>query len=171
MSLDDILSWIKEYPCTIPVEITGGEPLQQDAVYPLMQNLINSGRQVLLETNGSLSLRGVPEQASIIMDVKCPGSGMAENNMPENITLLQERRQRGGKDEIKFVLSSVADFHWARAMVEDKHLDQFATVLFSPVCPVFHPAMLARLLLDYRLNVRLQLQLHTQLWPGQTRGV
>lgn len=170
MTLPDILAWVAQYP-GILIEITGGEPLWQPSVYPLMQALIEEGRQVLLETNGSLPLDKVPDTVSIIMDIKCPDSGMADRNLPENLDLLKERSRRQCRDEIKFVLSSVADFHWARQMVEQQQLDQWVPVLFSPVQPLLAPQPLARLLLDHRLKVRLQLQLHTLLWPGQTRGV
>ena len=165
-----ILAWVRQYP-GILIELTGGEPLQQAGVFPLMQALIEEGRRVLLETNGSLPLDHVPTEVNIIMDIKCPGSGMAGRNLPENIDLLRKRSQKQCADEIKFVLSSVADFHWAREMVTREKLDQWVTVLFSPVRPLLTPQDLARLLLDHRLKVRLQLQLHTLLWPDQTRGV
>ena len=170
MELADILAWVAQYP-GILVEITGGEPLQQAGVYPLMQTLIEEGCQVLLETNGSLPLDHVPTEVNIIMDIKCPDSGMAAHNLPGNIDFLRQRSQQQGNDEIKFVLSSIADFHWAREMVARERLDQWLPVLFSPVQPLFTPQELARLLLDHRLKVRLQLQLHTLLWPDQTRGV
>ncbi len=170
MVLADILAWARDYP-GILVEITGGEPLLQPGVYPLLQALLKEGRQVLLETNGSLPLDEVPDAVCIIMDIKCPDSGMAARNLPENIDLLRERSRRQCRDEIKFVLSSTTDFHWARALVEREQLDQGLPVLFSPVRPLLDPQTLAQLLLDHRLKVRLQLQLHTLLWPGQTRGV
>ncbi len=170
MRISDICATIAKTPDVL-VEITGGEPLAQAGVYPLMQALLNSDRRVLLETNGSLSLCGVPDAVTIIMDVKCPGSGMASANLLGNLALLRERRARQCTDEIKFVLSSRDDFHWAHAMVLRERLDHVAPVLFSPVRPGLDPATLAQLLLDHRINVRLQLQLHTLLWPGQSRGV
>jgi 7-carboxy-7-deazaguanine synthase len=170
MEAAEILAWVERFP-GVMVEITGGEPLMQTGVYPLMQALIDAGRPVLLETNGSLPLNGVPEGVGIIMDIKCPNSGMAAHNLPDNCTLLKERSRRGCRDEIKFVLSSEADFHWARAMVERKQLADSMPVLFSPVHPRLAPTTLAQLLLDHRLPVRLQLQLHTLLWPDRTRGV
>ena len=170
MERADILAWVGRYP-GIPVEITGGEPLQQPEVYPLLRALIEEKRQVLLETNGSLPLDAVPDAVHIIMDIKCPDSGMAARNLPENIDLLRERSRRQCRDEIKFVLSSLADFHWARALVEREQLDQWLPVLFSPVRPLLDPQTLAQLLLEHRLKVRLQLQLHTLLWPDRTRGV
>jgi len=170
MKTAEILAWVDEYP-GVMVEITGGEPLAQTGVYPLMQALIDAGRPVLLETNGSLPFSGVPEGVGIIMDIKCPDSGMAAHNLPDNCTLLKERSRGGCRDEIKFVLSSEADFHWARAMVEQEQLTDSVPVLFSPVQSRLASVTLAQLLLDHRLPVRLQLQLHTLLWPDRTRGV
>jgi 7-carboxy-7-deazaguanine synthase len=170
MTQTDILAWVGRYP-GLPVEITGGEPLQQPGVYPLIRALIVENRQVLLETNGSLPLDTVPDAVHIIMDIKCPDSGMAARNLPENIGLLRERSRGQCRDEIKFVLSSLADFHWARTLVEQHQLDQWLPVLFSPVRPLLDPQTLAQLLLEHRLKVRLQLQLHTLLWPDRTRGV
>ncbi len=166
----DILAWAGQHP-GILVEITGGEPLCQPGVYRLMQSLIAENRQVLLETNGSLPLTEVPDAVHIIMDVKCPDSGMAARNLPENLERLRERGRRQCRDELKFVLSSPADFHWARKLVERERLDRLLPVLFSPVRPQFDPQTLAELLLEHRLPVRLQLQLHTLLWPDRSRGV
>jgi 7-carboxy-7-deazaguanine synthase len=170
MAPADLLTWVRQYP-GILVEITGGEPLHQTGIYSLLQAMIEDDRQVLLETNGSLLLNDVPDAISIIMDIKCPDSGMAAHNLSENINLLKKRSQKQCGDEIKFVLSSVSDFHWARAMVEREQLYKWLPVLFSPVRTLLAPQDLAQLLLDYRLKVRLQLQLHTLLWPDQTRGV
>lgn len=170
MEMADILAWVERYP-GVMVEITGGEPLCQPMVYPLMQALVDSRRQVLLETNGSLSIVNVPDRVRIVMDVKCPDSGMAERNLPENMGQLRERNLRGCRDEVKFVLCSETDFHWARQMVNQGRLADTLPVLFSPVRHLLDPAILAQLLLNHRLPVRLQLQLHTQLWPDHTRGV
>ena len=170
MEMAEILAWAETYP-GVMVEVTGGEPLRQAGVYALMQGLLDVGRAVLLETNGSLPLCGVPDAIGIIMDIKCPGSGMASHNLADNLDLLRERARRQCRDEIKFVLSSVDDFHWARQVVERERLDHLLPVLFSPVRPLLDPTHLAQLLLDHRLNVRLQLQLHSLLWPDRTRGV
>lgn len=170
MEVADILAWVGQYS-GVMVEITGGEPLCQPRVLPLMQALVNSGRQVLLETNGSLPIVNVPDRVRIVMDIKCPDSGMAERNLPANLGQLRERSQRGCRDEVKFVLCSEADFHWARQMVDQERLADMLPVLFSPVRSLLDPAILAQLLLDHRLPVRLQLQLHTLLWPDRARGV
>lgn len=170
MTIAAILAWVAQTP-VVPVEITGGEPLLQDAVYPLMDGLLRDGRAVLLETNGSLSLDRVPDAVRIVMDIKCPESGMTEHNLPDNLRLLRARGERGCRDEIKFVLSSETDFHWARHLVRREQVIGMLPILFSPVQPLLPPAVLAHLLLEHRLTVRLQLQLHTLLWPGQTRSV
>nr|WP_321467659.1 radical SAM protein [uncultured Desulfobulbus sp.] len=172
MEYASIMDRINQDPGTM-VEITGGEPLCQIGVYPLMQELLLQERVVLLETNGSLPICAVPDGVHIIMDIKCPDSGMSEHNLGENLQVLGERRQRGCRDEIKFVLSSPGDFHWAKNMVEQHRLDRLLPVLFSPVTDRLAPLELANLLLEHRLNVnvRLQLQLHTLLWPHQNRGV
>lgn len=170
MTVAEIVAWADQQTGVL-VEITGGEPLRQAGVYPLMQALLDAGRSVLLETNGSLPLCGVPDGVGIIVDLKCPDSGMVGHNLADNLAFLRERKRRGCLDEIKFVLNSLDDYHWAREVVERQRLDQMLPVLFSPVRDRLDPATLAQLLLEHRLNVRLQLQLHTLLWPGQSRGV
>ena len=170
MTVDQILAWVAQQP-GVPVEITGGEPLLQTAAFPLMRALIQEGHDVLLETNGSLALDRIPAEVRIIMDIKCPDSGMADHNLPENLDILRDRQQHGCRDEIKFVLSSTADFHWTREMLIREELATTHPVLFSPVRPLLDPTTLAGLLLEHRLPARLQLQLHTLLWPDKTRGV
>ncbi len=170
MSLDQIAAWLQEYP-GVMVEITGGEPLLQDEIYPLMEQLITEGRLVLLETSGSLSIDRVPAEVGIILDFKCPGSGMDERNHWPNLETLHNRKKAGSRDEIKFVLSSVRDFTWAKRIVQERSLAELAPVLFSPVTSLLTPELLASLILDEQLPVRLQLQLHCQIWPGIQRGV
>jgi 7-carboxy-7-deazaguanine synthase len=158
-----VLEELQKYPGVL-VEITGGEPLLQQGVYPLMAQLLAAGRTVLLETNGSLGLEAVPRQVVKIMDVKCPGSSMHEKMNFANFNLLDP------KDEIKFVISSREDYNWAAGLVGSYNLPDRATVTFSPVTSRLEPARLAAWILDDRLPVRLRLQLHAILWPGRTRG-
>ncbi|HHD63020.1 MAG TPA: radical SAM protein [Desulfobulbaceae bacterium] len=169
-SITDILQWLKAYPGVL-TEITGGEPLLQENIHYLIERLIDNGHQVLIETNGTVSLEQVHQQADIIMDIKCPGSGMGDAFHQDNINLLRQRRNTGSRDEIKFVLCSEADFQWALEMVKKYHLYQLAPVLFSPVTDQLTPPRLAELILAERLPIRLQLQLHSLLWPNQKRGV
>lgn len=171
LPLGHILSFTEKYPTAI-VEITGGEPLLQQEVYLLMEKLIQAKRVVLLETNGSILLDKVPAAVIKIMDIKCPDSGMSDRMNLHNIKLLSP------VDEIKFVLSSRTDFDWAVQVLNknfphlaDKDASRRPQILFSPVTSALEPSLLAQWILDKQLPVRLQLQLHSQLWPKQKRGV
>lgn len=170
MSVEQVRSWLEDFPGTM-VEITGGEPLLHEAVYPLMEQLLAEGREVLLETGGSLSIERVPDGVGVILDVKCPDSGMVDRNYWNNLDLLKKRHQAGGRDEIKFVLSSEEDVAWAVEIVRRHRLTESAPVLFSPIIDRLPPDRLADLILRERLPVRLQLQLHTRIWPDAARGV
>ena len=164
------MTWLERFPKTM-VEITGGEPLLQENVYVLMEKLLGSHQPILLETGGSQSIERVPTAVDVILDLKCPDSGMVEKNLWTNLDLLRNRRNRGSRDEIKFVLSSEEDFNWAQGIIRKYHLTERVPVLFSPVYPALPPDRVAELILREQLPVRLQLQLHKQIWPGITRGV
>lgn len=167
--LSKIMAFVNQYPGAM-VEITGGEPLLQDNVIPLMETLVAEQRLVLLETNGSLDISKVPSGVTVIMDIKCPGSGMPESLRPENLTALKEG------DEIKFVLTSRQDYDWAVAFIKDHALtfpsneQAPRSLLFSPVPGKLPPAQLAAWILHDQLPVRLQIQLHKILWPENDRG-
>lgn len=168
--LDKILSFVTAYP-GVAVEITGGEPLLRPAVHDLIDKLLAHDRTVLIETNGSLDIAGIPLAATVIMDIKCPGSG-SSSLFPGNIATIRQRASlRPGATEIKFVLSSLQDYAWAREMVLLHDLPDVAPVLFSPVKGLFPVQDLADALLRDRLPVRLQIQLHTIIWPESPRGV
>jgi 7-carboxy-7-deazaguanine synthase len=146
------------------VEITGGEPLEQDGVYPLMGALLDAGRTVLLETGGHVPLVRVDPRVVKIVDVKAPGSGMRHANLPENVERLGER------DELKFVLADRADFDWALDFVVVRNLDRRHTVTFSPVWSDLAASELAAWVRDSGRPIRLGLQLHKILWgdvPGR----
>ncbi len=164
MSVPDIVERVRGFACEW-VEITGGEPLLQEDVYPLMRSLVEEGYSVMIETGGSLPIDRVPEQVRRIIDVKCPASGEVERNRWENLALLREG------DELKFVLADRADYEWAAAQVRERALDRRAPVLFSPVHDELDPGEMARWVLEDRLPVRVQLQLHKALWPGVEQGV
>ena len=164
MAMAALLAEAARYPGGL-VEITGGEPLLQDNVHPLMEGLLAAGHPVLLETNGSIDLARVPAGVIRIMDIKCPDSGMHDHLHPENLELLTPR------DEIKFVIGSRRDYEWAKGMIERHALTAKARLVFSPVISRLVPATLAGMILADRLQVRLQLQLHTILWPERSRGV
>ncbi|MEN8142533.1 MAG: 7-carboxy-7-deazaguanine synthase QueE, partial [Thermodesulfobacteriota bacterium] len=159
----EILESVDDFK-NLPVEITGGEPLLQENVYPLMEELLAADRKVLLETNGSINLGKVPAEVVKIMDIKCPGSGMADRFLKENLGLLNPA------DEIKFVLTSRSDYEWATAMLKEARLFNRNPIHFSPVSGLLDATELADWLLADKLPVRLQLQLHKILWPGENRG-
>ena len=165
MTLDDVLERVEEYGCDL-VEITGGEPLLQSDVYPLMTQLLASGKTVMVETGGHRSIKDVPADVIRIVDVKCPGSGESAKNYWENLDLLTRR------DEVKFVIRDRADYDYAKEVVVRHGLvDRTAAVLFSPVHGVLDARDLAAWILADRLPVRLQLQAHKYIWDAQTRGV
>lgn len=169
-AIAEILRWLEGYP-EVLVELTGGEPLLQEETYPLLDELLARGRGVLVESNGSLSIARVPARAGVILDIKCPDSGMAEQTDWDNLTLLAARKEHGSSDEIKFVLSSEADYAWAREVIARYRLAALVPLLLSPVARGLAPARLAELMLRDRIPARLQLQLHRLIWPDRERGV
>ena len=165
VSVEEVASQVGSYGCGL-VEITGGEPLLQRDVYPLMRTLLERGHEVLLETGGHLSVAEVPDGVARIVDVKCPGSGEAERNHWPNLEVLTPR------DEVKFVVHDRTDYEYARDVVARHRLvPRVAAVLFSPVHGVLPPADLAAWILEDRLAVRLQLQSHKYIWGAHVRGV
>ena len=164
-SIDDVLAEVERLGCSL-VEITGGEPLLQKDVYPLMERLIASGREVLLETGGHIPIDDVPDPVVAIVDVKCPGSGEAHRMHWPNLDQLSPH------DEVKFVIKDRQDFDYAKDVVAGHGLEGRArAVLFSPVHGVLAPDVLARWILDERVPARLQLQAHKYIWSPETRGV
>lgn len=165
MTVQEVLDRVQAYGCDV-VEVTGGEPLLQPDVYPLLEQLVREGQTVLLETGGHRDASKVPEPVHRIIDVKCPGSGEASKmHWP---TLEQPR----SSDEIKFVIKDRPDYDYARQIVEKYKLtDHCAAVLFSPVHGVLDPKELAGWMLADRVKARLQLQAHKYIWSPQTRGV
>jgi 7-carboxy-7-deazaguanine synthase len=165
MSVDEVLSQVRAFGCEV-VEVTGGEPLLQPDVYPLMQGLLDDGRTVLLETGGHRSVDRVPAAVIRIIDVKCPGSGESGKNHWPNLDHLRPA------DEMKFVIKDRLDYDYARDVVARYGLiGRCAAVLFSPVHGELDPRQLAQWILADRLPVRLQLQAHKYIWGAQTRGV
>ena len=165
MSIDDVLAEVEAFDCDL-VEVTGGEPLLQAEVYPLMRRLLDSGKTVLVETGGHRSIEHVPEGVVRIMDVKCPGSSEADKMDWSNLERLTPA------DQVKFVIKDRADYEFARDLViREARLSRVAAVLFSPVHGVLDPRSLAEWILADRLAVRLQLQAHKYLWSPDARGV
>jgi 7-carboxy-7-deazaguanine synthase len=164
-SLDEVIGEVDRYGCSL-VEVTGGEPLLQEDVYPLMQRLLESGKTVLLETGGHRSTERVPNDVVTILDVKCPGSGEVGKNDWKNLERL--RRQ----DEVKFVVKDRADYEFARDVIARHGLaGRAAAIHLSPVHGVLEPKTLSEWVLADRLAVRVQLQLHKYIWSADTRGV
>ena len=165
MSVDEVAGAVRAYRCDV-VEITGGEPLLQKEVYPLMQRLLDDGRIVMLETGGHLSVDQVPETVVRVIDVKCPGSGESDRNHWPNLDRLRPA------DEVKFVIKDRGDYEYARGVVANYDLTERCTAVhFSPVHGVQDPKQLAAWVLEDRLKVRVQLQLHKYIWDATTRGV
>ena len=165
MSIDEVVSAVNSHDCPL-VEITGGEPLLQDDVYPLMERLLEGGWTVMLETGGHRSIARVPDRVLKIVDVKCPGSGESEKNDWENLGRL------GPHDQVKFVIQDRADYEFARAIIARYNLSgRAAAILMSPVHGVLDPKALSEWMLADHLPARLQLQLHKFIWSPSARGV
>ena len=165
MSVDEVVGEVERHGCPL-VEITGGEPLLQDDVYPLMDRLLATGRKVMLETGGHRSITRVPTAVVKIVDVKCPASGESSKNDWENLSRLAPH------DEVKFVVQDRADYEFAKDVIQRHDLpSRAAAVLMSPVHGVLDPKTLSEWMLADRLPARLQLQLHKFIWPPTTRGV
>ncbi len=162
MTVDEIVREVQGHKTRL-VELTGGEPLEQEAVYPLASALLDAGKEVLVETGGHVPIDRLDARAVAIVDVKAPGSGMAERQDEGNLARLRPQ------DELKFVLADRRDFDWAIACVADKSLDEERTVTFSPVWDELPPADLAAWILESGRRVRLGLALHKLLW-GEVPG-
>lgn len=161
--LDEIVREVEGHATDL-VELTGGEPLEQEGVYALATRLLDAGKTVLVETGGHVPIDRLDPRAIAIIDVKAPGSGMERHNLPENLGRLRPH------DELKFVLADRADFDWAIARVAGRDLDRSQTITFSPVWEGLAPADLAEWILASGRNVRLGLPLHKILWgdvPGR----
>jgi len=162
--LDELLAEVKSHGVKL-VEITGGEPLEQEGVYPLMEALLMLGYEVLLETSGAVDLGRVPKEVVKIMDIKCPGSGEEKRNFWPNLEKLVP-----WQDEVKFVIRDEADYNYAKAVLSRHGLAEKHTVLFSPSHEELNPAKLSEWIARDKLPVRLNLQLHKYIWPDETRG-
>jgi 7-carboxy-7-deazaguanine synthase len=164
MSMVAILAKVAEYGISM-VELTGGEPLAQVGTPKLAQALIDQGHKLLIETSGALSVAELPEATHIVMDLKCPGSGMADKNLWSNLEILKPT------DEIKFVVASRDDFLWGRSVIADYRLTERFAVSFSPAWGHVPPKDLAAWILDSGLPCRLNLQQHKYIWGPNVKGV
>jgi 7-carboxy-7-deazaguanine synthase len=165
MTRDAVLAKALAFDCPL-VEITGGEPLLQADVFPLMTELADAGRTVLLETSGAHDVRPVDPRVHIILDLKCPDSGECHRNLWSNLDALKP------SDQIKFVIASRRDWDWAAATIREHRLDERFQCLVSAVFGSVAPVELVGWLLDSGLSrVRFQLQVHKYVWHPATRGV
>jgi 7-carboxy-7-deazaguanine synthase len=165
MSVDEVVAEVAQLSHRL-VELTGGEPLLQRDVYPLIDQLLNAGHEVLVETGGHVSIDELPDEVVAIVDVKCPGSGEAANMYWPNLD------HASSNDEVKFVIADRADYDYAKGVVARFDLaNRVGAVLFSPVHAELAPSDLARWILEDRLPVRLQLQAHKYIWSPEARGV
>ncbi len=165
MEIDEIVNRVRQYAPIKLVEITGGEPLLQEETIPLMERLLAGGYRVLLETNGSILFKDVPDDVHIIMDVKCPGSWEQDSLLQDNILWLKPDR-----DELKYVLTDRFDYEFALEFIHRYSLVNY-TNLLSPVLGELEPEELAGWIMDDRPPVRMQLQLHRIIWEPDREGV
>lgn len=165
MAIDEVVEQVGGHRCDL-VEITGGEPLLQAGVYPLIDALLAANKRVMIETSGASDISRLDPRVIRIMDLKCPGSGESHRNLWSNLDHLSAH------DEVKFVISDRGDYEWAREVVGSHALAQrVGAILMSCAFERLAPATLASWILEDRLPVRLQLQLHKYIWSPDARGV
>ena len=164
MTIDAILDEVKRYNCNL-VEITGGEPLFQNESLELMKRLCDEGFDVMLETSGSLPIKDVDKRIIIIMDLKCPSSKMMKKNLYGNLDFIKPN------DEIKFVIGNREDYEWAKETINKFDLTEKSALLFSVVFGKLAPVQLVDWILEDKLKVRYQLQMHKIIWEPTAKGV
>ncbi len=164
--MEEVLAEVLAYDCPL-VELTGGEPLlQKRAALPFMKALCDAGKTVLIETSGAHDISQIDPRVHRIMDLKTPGSGECARNRYENIPHLTQR------DEVKFVIGSREDYEWSRQQVREHALaERVGAVLFSPIFGRIRPVEIVDWLLEDKLPVRFQLQMHKFIWDPKERGV
>ena len=161
MALEEIVNEVANYGAQY-VTVTGGEPLAQPDVLPLLSALCDTGVEVSLETSGALDIVDVDERVVVVMDLKTPSSQEMHRNLYENISHLKP------SDQVKFVIGDRKDFDWACFKVNEYQLGQrVSDVLFSPTFKQVEPTQLAQWILDSGINVRMQVQLHKYLWNDE----
>jgi len=163
-AVDEIIEEVKKYNCKL-IEVTGGEPLVQNESKELMKQLCDKGFEVLLETAGNMPIEDIDKRVKIIMDLKCPSSGMMKKNLYENTDHLKKT------DEVKFVIGTREDYEWSRDILGKYNLNKKCIVLFSCVFDKLEPLTLVSWILEDKLDVRYQLQMHKYIWHPETKGV
>ena len=164
MEITHIMNEIKQWDCNL-VEVTGGEPLFQDNCINLLNELVNSNYEIMLETGGSLSISDVPKKVIKIVDFKCPSSAMEKKNLWSIVDDLQPH------DEVKFVIGNREDFDWAKDRIAEYALDKICTLLFSPTFGKIDPQLIVEWILVENLPVRMQMQMHKMIWSPDKQGV
>ena len=164
IKISEIMTKINQWNCNL-VEVTGGEPLFQDKCIDLLNELIDQKYEVMLETGGSLPLTAVPKDVIRIVDFKCPSSGMEKKNLWSIVNDLQPH------DEVKFVIGNREDFNWAGKMINDYSLNEKCTILFSPTFGEIEPYLIVEWILEKNFPVRMQLQMHKQIWAPDEKNV
>jgi 7-carboxy-7-deazaguanine synthase len=163
-SIEEIINEVKQYNCNL-VQVTGGEPLVQKESLELMKKLCDEGFDVMLETGGSLPIKDIDERVLIIMDLKCPSSKMEKKNLYENIGYLKP------KDELKFVIGNREDYEWSKEIISKYDLEDKCEILFAVVFDELEPVSLVNWIIEDKLDVRYQLQMHKYIWHPETKGV
>jgi len=165
MTVDAVMQQVRSLGGNL-VEITGGEPLLQEDVYPLTDQLLSEGFRVLVETSGERNIGRLPREVIKVVDVKCPGSGEGGTFCADNLAALDK------KDQIKFVVADEIDYNFARNFMSQHHLrGRVNEVILSPVFGKLHPRQLTEWILRDGLEVRLGLQIHKFIWDPETHGV
>ncbi len=163
-TIEEIIAEVIKYDCKL-VEITGGEPLVQNESLDLMKRLCDEGFEVMLETGGSLPIKDIDMRVMIIMDLKCPSSKMIKKNLYENIDHIKP------SDEIKFVIGTREDYDWSKEIIIKYSLTKKCSVLFSVVFGQLEPVQLVNWILEDKIDVRYQLQMHKIIWHPEKKGV
>ena len=164
MTIAEVMEIVQSYQCKL-VEITGGEPLFQTNVHELMKQLCDQGFEVLIETGGSLDISHIDSRVKRIIDFKCPSSNMTKMNFWDNVSHLK------AGDEVKFVIGNREDYEWSKQMILDHQINQRCSILMAVVFNGLEPVRLAEWILEDKLNVRFQLQMHKYIWSPETKGV
>ena len=163
-SIEEIINEVKKYNCKL-IEVTGGEPLVQEESLDLMKKLCDEGFDVMLETGGSLPIKDIDERVMIVMDLKCPSSKMEKKNLYENINFLKP------KDELKFVIGNREDYDWSKEIISRYDVKDKCEILFSVVFGELEPVLLVNWIIEDKIDVRYQLQMHKYIWHPETKGV
>src|SRR4030067_708075 len=164
LTADEIIREVQRTGINL-VEITGGEPLLQKEVYPLIERLLDKGYTVLVETNGSQSIKKIAKKAIVILDIKTPGSGMSKEMDFTNLDYIKS------SNEIKFVITNREDYEWSKDIIQKYKLMEKCKLLFSPAFGTLPPENLVKWIIGDKLKIRFNLQLHKYIFSSEQRGI